>query len=269
MSEPQDDGLIIPTDYVSHIFDISGRVAVITGGASGLGRAIAIGYAQAGAQVVLVDINDDGLQETAALIAGQGDAAHSEHVDVTKKSEVDALADRVVERYRPRRHPRQQRRRSLPLAGRGVPQGSLRLHRRAEPEGHVPVLPGLRAEDACAGQGQHREPGVHRLLHRLPLGERVSGLQGRRPRIDPCDGPRVAGPGRARQRHRPDPDGFAHDNEGRAAHVAHRRLDQGADAAPADGPAQGVIGAAIFLASDASELVTGHTLMCDDGYLTA
>ena len=30
-----------------------------------------------------------------------------------------------------------------------------------------------------------------------------------------------------------------------------------------------LIGAAIFLASDASELVTGHTIMCDDGYMTA
>ena len=37
MSEPTDDGLTIPPDYVANLFDIAGRVAVITGGGSGLG----------------------------------------------------------------------------------------------------------------------------------------------------------------------------------------------------------------------------------------
>ena len=51
--------------------------------------------------------------------------------------------------------------------------------------------------------------------------------------------------------------------------LVDRGLHHGADAAPALGLPRELIGAAIFLASDASELVTGHTIMCDDGYLVA
>ena len=45
MSKPIDDGLAIPPDYVATLFNIAGRVAAITGGGSGLGRAIGIGFA--------------------------------------------------------------------------------------------------------------------------------------------------------------------------------------------------------------------------------
>src|SRR6187200_1053496 len=75
MSDPQDDGLSIPSDYVANLFDLSGRVAVITGGGSGLGRAIAIGYAQAGVYIVAADVNDDGAAETARQIQAQGGGA--------------------------------------------------------------------------------------------------------------------------------------------------------------------------------------------------
>ena len=61
MSVPQDDDPIaIPSGYVTNLFDISGRVAAVTGAGSGLGRAIAIGYAQAGCEVALLDVNDAG-----------------------------------------------------------------------------------------------------------------------------------------------------------------------------------------------------------------
>jgi NAD(P)-dependent dehydrogenase (short-subunit alcohol dehydrogenase family) len=99
MADPTDDWLAIPTDYVANLFDLRGRVAVITGGGSGLGRAIAIGYAQAGVTVVAADVNDEGAAETVALIGAQGHEAHAEHLDVTQRAQVEALADRVVERF--------------------------------------------------------------------------------------------------------------------------------------------------------------------------
>ena len=49
---------------MSHpLFDLSGRVALVSGAASGMGRAASIGSAEAGADLMLADINEEGLQE--------------------------------------------------------------------------------------------------------------------------------------------------------------------------------------------------------------
>jgi NAD(P)-dependent dehydrogenase (short-subunit alcohol dehydrogenase family) len=54
------------------LFDLSGRIAVVTGGASGLAQAIAIGFARFGADVVVADINDAGVADTCTQIAAFG-----------------------------------------------------------------------------------------------------------------------------------------------------------------------------------------------------
>ena len=97
MTDAEDPDLVIPPDYVANLFDLRGRVAVITGGGSGLGRAIAIGYAQAGVTVVLADVNDCG--HGGDRRAHHGAGRHrpcAEHLDVTQRAEVQALADKVV-----------------------------------------------------------------------------------------------------------------------------------------------------------------------------
>ena len=53
-------------------YDFNGRVALITGGGSGLGRAIAYAYAQCGAAVAVSDVDEAGLQETVEHINGNG-----------------------------------------------------------------------------------------------------------------------------------------------------------------------------------------------------
>ena len=50
----------------------SGKVAFVTGGASGIGRAAALAFARAGASVVVADVSDEGNQETARLIEHEG-----------------------------------------------------------------------------------------------------------------------------------------------------------------------------------------------------
>ena len=55
-----DSDLVIPAGYARDIFDLAGRVAVVTGAGSGLGEAISIGFAQAGMTVVLADVNAEG-----------------------------------------------------------------------------------------------------------------------------------------------------------------------------------------------------------------
>jgi 3-oxoacyl-[acyl-carrier protein] reductase len=77
-------------------FSLEGRTAVITGGASGIGRETARVLAQAGARIMLADVNDDGLSESAGLVSQLGGVAATRKVDVSKKAEIDALADAAV-----------------------------------------------------------------------------------------------------------------------------------------------------------------------------
>ncbi|MBN9014756.1 MAG: hypothetical protein J0H25_17370, partial [Rhizobiales bacterium] len=54
----------VPANYAAGLFDLSGRVAVVTGGGSGLGAAISIGYAQLGVTVIVADVNVAGAEAT-------------------------------------------------------------------------------------------------------------------------------------------------------------------------------------------------------------
>src|ERR1051326_9422437 len=89
--------LEVPAGYVERLFRLDGRVAVVTGGGSGLGAAMAKGLAQAGASLVIVDVNDDGAAQTVSTIQEQGGIAVAMRCDVTQKPAVDALSARVVE----------------------------------------------------------------------------------------------------------------------------------------------------------------------------
>jgi NAD(P)-dependent dehydrogenase (short-subunit alcohol dehydrogenase family) len=77
--------------------DLSGRVALITGAASGIGRASALAFASAGACVALVDVDADGLAETAAAARKAGACAEVLVADVTDILAVTAAVGRVVQ----------------------------------------------------------------------------------------------------------------------------------------------------------------------------
>ena len=64
---------------------LQNHIAVVTGAASGIGRAIALGYAREGAQVVLLDINAKAEAEAAQEIRDAGGKAESFALDVTKR----------------------------------------------------------------------------------------------------------------------------------------------------------------------------------------
>src|SRR5215469_17035346 len=68
--------------------DFTGKVALITGGANGIGRATALGFAKGGAKVVLVDRDEAAGQATAGVIRQQGGEAQFAAADVTKSAEV-------------------------------------------------------------------------------------------------------------------------------------------------------------------------------------
>ncbi|MDO6414565.1 SDR family oxidoreductase [Sphingomonas sp. BIUV-7] len=78
-------------------FAMDGRVAVVTGAGSGIGQEAACVLAEAGADLVLADINADGLAETARLVRERGRTAAPLPVDIADRSAVDDLADAAVQ----------------------------------------------------------------------------------------------------------------------------------------------------------------------------
>ncbi len=79
---------------------LAGRTAVVTGAASGIGRAIAIALGRRGCHVALVDVNDEGLAETVALMR-EHDVPVSRYVaDVADREAVAALPERVIGEHR-------------------------------------------------------------------------------------------------------------------------------------------------------------------------
>src|SRR5205085_3452103 len=72
------------------------HIAAITGAGSGIGRAIAIGYAREGARVVVLDVNAEGAGETTQQILNAGGKADSFALDVTDRAACRAVAAEVA-----------------------------------------------------------------------------------------------------------------------------------------------------------------------------
>jgi 3-oxoacyl-[acyl-carrier protein] reductase len=83
-------------DEILRAFDLSGRVAVITGAGGGIGRQAALTFAGAGAAVVIADVLGDRLDETAAALERMGAKVTVVPTDMSRKAEVDALADAAL-----------------------------------------------------------------------------------------------------------------------------------------------------------------------------
>ncbi len=78
---------------------LANKVAIITGAASGMGRASALLFAKEGAKVIAVDINNEGGKETVDQIKRDGGEAIFVHVDVSKAKEVEQLIKTSVDTY--------------------------------------------------------------------------------------------------------------------------------------------------------------------------
>ena len=83
------------------MLDFNGQVAIVTGSGSprGIGRCIARTFAKQGAQVIVADINEAGINETVDIIKGEGGKADGFKLDVTNEDSVKEFVKNVVDKY--------------------------------------------------------------------------------------------------------------------------------------------------------------------------
>ncbi|MEU3350777.1 glucose 1-dehydrogenase [Streptomyces sp. NPDC037389] len=77
----------------------SGKAVLVTGGGTGIGRAVALAFAREGARVVVAGRRAEPLEETVAAIEAAGGEATAVTADVTRPADVEALVERTVRRY--------------------------------------------------------------------------------------------------------------------------------------------------------------------------
>lgn len=255
--------------YVERLFSLQGRHCAVTGAGSGLGSAIAIGVARAGAIVHLLDINEEGMQATAQEVQSLGGEAHVWACDVTQRSQIEAVQSDISKaggtvgilvnsagsafRCAAEDFPEEEFDRIIALNLKGTYLPAQAFGREMLTRGHGSIIniasiggfvayPWASAYLASKG-------GVVQLTRSLalewgPRGVRVNGI-----------GPTLMDSALTAR--------VAATTSVTADFIKSRMLR------PRLGIPEELIGAAIFLASDASSLVNGHTLMCDDGYLIA
>ncbi len=76
-----------------------GKIILVTGAASGFGRGIALAFARAGSDLVLADINEEGLRETARMVEDAGSKVLARRVDVSDRAEMEEFAEEVLSEW--------------------------------------------------------------------------------------------------------------------------------------------------------------------------
>jgi NAD(P)-dependent dehydrogenase (short-subunit alcohol dehydrogenase family) len=92
---PWSHGAVVPAE----LFDLTGRVAIITGGAGGIGAVYAQALCEAGASVVIADLDRDAAGRTADSLVAEGFAASATHVDVRSAESAADMANDAVEAF--------------------------------------------------------------------------------------------------------------------------------------------------------------------------
>ena len=89
----------MPGKNVTELFDLTGRTAIVTGGSRGIGKEMAEGLAEAGANLMLCARRQEWLDETVAEFTGRGFSVAGKACDVSKADEVQAVVEAAVEKF--------------------------------------------------------------------------------------------------------------------------------------------------------------------------
>ncbi|WP_433300493.1 SDR family NAD(P)-dependent oxidoreductase [Actinoplanes sp. CA-030573] len=87
------------SSYLEEVFGLGGRTAVVTGGSSGIGRAMAVALGRAGARVLLVARRPEPMAEVVAELAGFGAEGHALTADLADRAAVAAVIDQILGTY--------------------------------------------------------------------------------------------------------------------------------------------------------------------------
>jgi NAD(P)-dependent dehydrogenase (short-subunit alcohol dehydrogenase family) len=85
--------------YLNEIFGLRGRTAVVTGGSSGLGRAMAIALGRAGARIILVARRPEPMSEVVEELKGHGAEGHAISADLADRAALTAAVDQIKDAY--------------------------------------------------------------------------------------------------------------------------------------------------------------------------
>ena len=255
-----------PESFLGSLFGLDGKVAVITGGGSGLGAAFAAGLASAGATSVIFDLNEEAAAATVQSVTAAGGAADALPVDVTSKADVDRAVTEVVSRHGgvdilinsagiARRFPAEDfpedefdKVIDINLKGTYLACQASAKAMFARGGGSIINIASIGSFVAypLASAYQASKGGVRQLTKALALEWQDRGV-----RVNAIAPTLMRSPMTANA---------AQTTTVTADFITKRMLR------PQLGEPADLVGAAIFLASGASNLVTGHTLLCDDGY---
>lgn len=89
----------MPKHTIANLFNLTGKVAIVTGAAQGIGEAIALRLAEAGASVVLAGHNEAGLANVAAAITAAGGKAETVKADVCILADLDRIVTKAVDAF--------------------------------------------------------------------------------------------------------------------------------------------------------------------------